>query len=359
MRRGGGSLAAAPCLLAAALAAAPGSPQRGLQPDDLFRLQSVGEVQISPDGRRILYQVLTSAEKGPPRSRPWLIDMASGRRKPVPTACRAAWSFRWSPDGRRLAYRCALPDGSGLVVAHGDGSGASVVARITDTNHPLPARGEALAWAPSATSLAFLSATPGPEGPAPDEADPIVVSRYLYKPATGPRLNDNRRLHVFIVDLVTKSIRQLTDGPHHDHSLAWSPRGDEIAFGSNRGPQADRVFNDDLFAVRVRDGAVRRITETPSAEYAPAWSPDGRPGVPRNQTPPDVVGDDHGGRARLRHGRVGRKSARVRCGDRQPPGPSPLLGRWALPHLHGAGARQRAPLRTPCLRGPGRARLPP
>jgi dipeptidyl aminopeptidase/acylaminoacyl peptidase len=78
------------------------------------------------------------------------------------------------------------------------------------------------------------------------------------------------------VDLANDDrVRQLTDGDTYEHSLDWSPRGEEILLISNREPDADRVFNNDIFVLNGRTGALRRLTNTRSAEYDPAWSPDG------------------------------------------------------------------------------------
>ncbi len=101
----------------------------------------------------------------------------------------------------------------------------------------------------------------------------MVITRYLYKPTASEgntRFNDNRRLHIFIADLATKQVRQLTDGIYSEHSIDWSPVSDEIAFVSNREPDQDFVFNNDLFAAKVSDGSIRRITATENAEFARA-----------------------------------------------------------------------------------------
>src|SRR5207249_105425 len=90
------------------------------------------------------------------------------------------------------------------------------------------------------------------------------------------RFNDNRRSHIFVADLATKQVRQVTDGIYYEHSIEWSPKGDEILFVSNRETDPDRFFNYDLFAVRVTDGTVHHLTSTESVEYRPAWSPDGK-----------------------------------------------------------------------------------
>ena len=88
--------------------------------------------------------------------------------------------------------------------------------------------------------------------------------------------NDNKRLHLYSVDIATKQSRQLTSGTYDEHSVDWSPDGQEILFASNREPNSDEFFNYDLFALKVSDGSVRRITATESMEYAPCWSPDGK-----------------------------------------------------------------------------------
>ena len=42
-------------------------------------------------------------------------------------------------------------------------------------------------------------------------------------------MNDNRRWHIRIVSVSSGEVKQLTKGIYHEHSIAWSPRGDEIA----------------------------------------------------------------------------------------------------------------------------------
>ena len=39
----------------------------------------------------------------------------------------------------------------------------------------------------------------------------------------------------------TKTVRQLTEGTYYEHSIDWSPKGNEILFVSNREPDPDRV----------------------------------------------------------------------------------------------------------------------
>src|SRR5262249_19271344 len=102
---------------------------------------------------------------------------------------------------------------------------------------------------------------------------PTVVDRIQYKTRTG--LSDNRPTHIWTVEAATGKTRQLTTGRHDDHSIDWSPRGDEIVFCSNRGPDPDANWANDLYTVTIADGKVRQLTKTPGNEMSPVWSPDG------------------------------------------------------------------------------------
>ena len=267
-------LIAAATVVFAALTVAPAWSQ-GLQSQDLYKLQAVGDVHASPDGRHIVYSVQSSDRPGRPYSRLWILDVASRQAHRI--GSDSASNPVWSPDGSLIAFTGREDDESGLMIVKPDGTGETLLAPIRGTNHPLPSSGDRMTWSPDGKQIAFISATPGPEEDA--NGDPMVITRYLYKPTASEgltRFNDNRRLHIFVVDIASKQVRQLTTGDHYEHSIDWSPKGDEILFVSNRSPDPDRFFNYDIFAVKVGDGAIRRLSDTKSAEYRPQWSPDGR-----------------------------------------------------------------------------------
>jgi dipeptidyl aminopeptidase/acylaminoacyl peptidase len=251
--------------------------QGGLQPSDLHKLKAVGDVQLSPDGERVVYTVTHSDGPGRPTSEVRVLEVATGASTRFGRAGEGVSGARWSPQGDRIAYFGRDGERFGVIVARRDGSDPRFIAEVLGTNHPLPSSGERLTWSPDGAHVAFVSATPGPEADA--NGDPMVITRYLYKPTASEgltRFNDNRRLHIFVAEISSGRVRQLTEGTWHEHSIDWSPRGDEILFVSNREPDPDRFFNYDVFAVRVSDGVTRRLTTTKNAEYQPTWSPDGR-----------------------------------------------------------------------------------
>jgi dipeptidyl aminopeptidase/acylaminoacyl peptidase len=236
----------------------------------------VGDVVLSSDGTRLAFTVQHTDRPGAPYTRLWTADLAAKTAAPFAGGIEGS-SPHWSPDGKRLAFLGATREGkSGVVLANADGTAIEPLADVTGSNHPLPQVGERLAWSPDGRRIAFVSATPGPE---PDmDADPIVITRYWFRPASsaGARFSDNRRLHVFVVDLATKQVRQLTDGTSSEHSIDWSPDGKQLVYLSNREPDPDFFFNYDIFVRDVDSGAERRLTTTKNNEYGPVWSPDGR-----------------------------------------------------------------------------------
>jgi dipeptidyl aminopeptidase/acylaminoacyl peptidase len=261
------------CLLLASV-----SYGQGLKSQDLYRMRSVGDVQFSPDEKHIAYTVSMNDKPGRHYSQLWIMDVASKKSIRVGSEKSTGSSPKWSPDGSMIAFVGGEEGKHGLNYVKADGSAETFLAEMSGTNSPLPGQGDTFTWSPDSKTIAFVSSSAGPETQAAT-GDPMVITRYLYKPTAGEGMthfNDNKRLHLYSVDIVGKQLHQLTTGSYDEHSLDWSPNGEEIVFGSNREPNSDEFFNYDLFALKVSDGSIRRITATESTEYAPKWSPDGK-----------------------------------------------------------------------------------
>jgi dipeptidyl aminopeptidase/acylaminoacyl peptidase len=251
---------------------------RPLSSSDYTKLRAVASVALSPDGEWIAYTVERNDVSGRPETHLVLLNPAAGTSIAVGQERDTAREPVWSPDGRWVAFRGKAGDREGLMVVGRDGGTPRLLAAVQGTNSSLTYEGRTIAWSPDSKHLAYVSATPGPETEAAS-GDPVVITRYRYKPdywEGNTRFNDNRRRHVFLVDLAGGEPKPLTSGVYEEHSIDWSPDGTEILCVSNREPDPDLFYNPDLFAIRVADGSLRRLTATESAELMPRWSPDGR-----------------------------------------------------------------------------------
>ncbi|MGA2355421.1 MAG: S9 family peptidase [Terriglobales bacterium] len=249
----------------------------GLSSGDLSRLRSIGSVAISPDARYIAYTITMRDQPGRPSGQLWVMDLSAQKSVRL-GGDKPASAPLWSADSKWVAFHGSDGDKSSLLIAHPDGSGATALAPLAGSNSPLPDTGKEIAWSPDSKQIAFISSTPDDRA-AEASGDPMVITRYLYKPDYGEglsRFNDNQRLHIFAVDIGSKKIRQLTQGNYDEHSIDWSPDGKQLVFASNREPNQDEFFNYDLFTLQLADNSIHRLTATEYCEYAPRWSPDGK-----------------------------------------------------------------------------------
>ena len=248
-----------------------------LTSNDLSRMRSIGSVALSPDGHYIAYSITMRDRPGRPYGQLWVMDVSTEKSTRI-GGDKPAGGATWSRDSKWMAYHGEDGDKHGLLIAHPDGSGTTFLATVGGTNSPLPGTGKETAWSPDGKQIAFVSSTPG-EGSAEASGDPMVITRYLYKPDAGEgstHFNDNKRLHIFLVDVDSKQVRQLTQGNFDEHSIDWSPDGKQLIFASNREPNQDEFFNYDLFTLQLADNSIHRLTATENCEYGPLWSPDGK-----------------------------------------------------------------------------------
>ena len=272
---------------------APCFAQSRMRVADVVRVMGVTDAQLSPNGQWVVYTVssveedknvstlwiarhgldsypLATPTPTPRRSTPYVDwpELRSAARLLLPSGWNAS-TPRWSPDSNSVAFLSMHDEQDGLWIVKLDKPEPRLLAPITATNFFITYAGETLSWSPDSRRIAYISA----KAEAPATTDPRVIDRIQYKSRTS--FSDNRRTHVWVVDVDRPSPQQLTSGLFYDHAVAFSPRGDEILFLSNREPDPDANNNSDIFAVDL-GGQTRQLTQTRGSEFDPVWSPDGR-----------------------------------------------------------------------------------
>lgn len=223
---------------------------------EALALRNLDEIAASPNSPALLYSI---ARDG------WFALDTSARVAAIPAS---ASSLRWSPDGRKLAFIESSAGQQILSVLDWSTRAVTRVANFQQGNAFLSGAGNRLAWSPDSLWLAFT----GTLEPPPAPQDPVVITRLQYKSRTA--LSDNRRSHIFLVAAAGGTPKDITPGPHDNHSIDWTA-GPELVFVSNREPDPDANFNLDIYAVNPHSGVQRQLTRTPGVEYNPRLSPSG------------------------------------------------------------------------------------
>jgi Tol biopolymer transport system component len=133
---------------------------RRLQSIDVFQLEYADDVQISPDGNRIVY-VRTSHDIMTDRVRRnlWMINADGTNNRPLRSEVRNFSSPRWSPDGTRIAYVSAVEGSPQLYVRWMDSGQTALLTNLVEPP-------EAIAWSPDGLFLAFTQLVPVRQGAA-------------------------------------------------------------------------------------------------------------------------------------------------------------------------------------------------
>lgn len=282
-------------VLSSVVAATAESPaaKRNLAVDDLFRLQEVDEPQVSPDGAWVAYTVTTAdVEKVRSETRLWMAPTAGGEPLPMTAEGSSASQPRFSPDGRFLSFVAAR-------TADGDNDEPVPQVWLLDRRGgearrltEVPQGVTAYEWSPDGARLALVVKDPSPEEldrqrheaqgtkpRRPATTPPHVVDRLQFKRDYEGYL-DRRRTHLYVFDVASRTLTQVTSGDFDDHSPAWSPDGRFLAFVSNRTADPDASSDSNLFVVAAdnpdRGQTLIQVTRNPGPDEQPTWSPDGR-----------------------------------------------------------------------------------
>jgi dipeptidyl aminopeptidase/acylaminoacyl peptidase len=263
------------------LAQAP--PKRPIAIDDIYRMQDVGNPQISPDGKWIAYTVTSIDREGDKRrSSVWMVNWEGTQDLRLTYGPQSDSSPRWSPDGQYLAFLSSRPAAGKTQVWLLDRRGGEA-RQLTTLKESL----SDYAWSPNGKKL-VLEMSPSDEdesasttssGTTRKAPKPIVIDRYSFKEDGDGYLTAASNTQLYLFDVDTKTLDSLTsDRKFNDSDPVWSPDGTRIAYVSNHAEDSERSDTNDILLIDAHPGATPKELHhgyRPSGQHL-AWSPDGK-----------------------------------------------------------------------------------
>jgi dipeptidyl aminopeptidase/acylaminoacyl peptidase len=245
------------------------------KPEDFLKLRNVSDPQLSPDGKRLAY-VVSSPDKDSDEVQTAIYTVdADGKSKPERfTQGTKDSAPRWSPDGRSLAFISKRGDDEPqLFLMPLDGGESEPLTKAKfGVSQPV--------WSPDGKRIAYVTRTgkftPPKERKGAEKNAPRVIRNLRYR-FDGVGYYDERRPHVFTLDVESRKETQITNGDYEDAQPAWSPNGKLIAFVSDRErDRFDRFWSSDIWVVPSNAGKPRKLTRSLGRSGSPSFSPDGR-----------------------------------------------------------------------------------
>lgn len=289
--------------------------------EDMMALKRVGEPEVSPDGKWVIFSVVdVNLEADTKTPHVWIVPLAGGEEREI-ISDQDADRPRWAPDGKRLAFISTKEGGSQVWIADFDDAAGTVTGVHKLTSIASEASGEL--WSPDGKNILFVSNVyPECDGqPAEEEAcnakkleeaknskvKAQIFTHLLYRHWNAYK--DGKRSHILIVSVDGGARRDLTPGDYDapvfslggQDDYAFSPDGQEVCYTSNHDKNPAASTNNDLWIVPVLGpdatsagvlAETKNITkDNPASDSTPLYSPDGKYIAYRAQKRPGYESD--------------------------------------------------------------------
>ena len=252
------AMLAAASVLTISAASAPPAATPPLTPAQTLDRRAIGDLEFSPDGARLAFTV-TEPPSGATRPRHvWLLDVASGGVRQLTHSDKEEYGARWSPDGRTLAFLSTRDGAAGLyLLPMGGGEGQ----RLVDRKDKI----DAFRWSPDGGSIALLM---------PDPKSDALEKRQKDKDDAHVVDKDDRLGRLWVVDVASRSLRQVTSGRWEIGQFEWLASGDRLVASATATPESDQNTHR-LYTIAIGDGRFAEIASPRGSFGGLAVSPDG------------------------------------------------------------------------------------
>jgi len=238
---------------------------RPINVDDLVKLTFVSDPQIDPEGDRVAFVVTRmNLDEDEYVNRIWIADLESSEVYSLTNGPKDT-NPRWSSSGKYLAFtsRRTLKKeerGSELWIIRLDGGEPRLLLKRKTAISKVE-------WFPDERKLAILSDV------GEFQEDVKVIDRLLFW-FNGRGFINTLRRHLFIVDVSSGELNQITEGEFDVNYFAINHRGDKIAYIAKL--EDSKPFITDIFVYDLKSGEKIKLTDSNMNIDSLSWSPDDR-----------------------------------------------------------------------------------
>jgi dipeptidyl aminopeptidase/acylaminoacyl peptidase len=236
----------------------PSASPKTLTPEMVLNRWSIGDLRLSPDGKRLAMVVSEPAKPSGQRRNIWLYDFAASALRQFTASAKSDTRPRWSPDGRTIAFLSDRDGERQVFLIPLDGGESRP---LTESKTGV----DSFEWSPDGKRMAVLTSTPKTEEEEKKEKDKDDA-RIVGKP------EDRTLLQVLEVD--TKALKTLVKGAWRVSEFLWIPDGQSIVIVATDNPK-EELFSEKIYKVGAADGKMTPIASPAGPFGSPKISPDG------------------------------------------------------------------------------------
>ena len=282
-----------------------GGAKRPMTFEDMMAMKRLGDTAVSPDGKWLAYAVTTvDLNQNTKTTEWWFQKIDGGDPLKVAVAQPGDSGIQFSSDGHSVLFLSGRKGGQQIWLADFDpASGATSNARKLTS---ISTEADNAKWSPDSKFIVFTSAvypdcsaiTPTDSSGDRCNADKDaraastkvkaqIFTHLLYR--HWNHYTGDTRSHLFLVDVATGAIRDLTPNDSRDVppeypteplgcGCAISPDSKELAFTENLDPVPAISTNADIFTLDLTNPVAKpvKVSTSPGGDFNPAYSPDGK-----------------------------------------------------------------------------------
>lgn len=264
--------------------------KRILTIDDLWAMQRIGGVSLSPDGKTLAFSLSSfSMELNKGNSDIYIINSDGSNLLPLVNSEKNESTPKFTPDGKKLSYIF----NNQIWLCYLDGSNKTqltdIYSGVTD-----------YVWSNDGSKILFTSSV-YPDcfndecNKTKDELkEKSKVKASLFTELMYRHWNDwrgDKRSHLFVFDVMTKVSVDITLFSKSDvppialgstKDFTFSPDGKEVAFTTNKDEFLATSTNNDIFLINLSDvkngekTSSKKISVSKGNDNQPVYSPDGK-----------------------------------------------------------------------------------